>query len=760
MKRLAIPLGLLVVLAADVGDLLGEPPADAGTETQPSGTEMIQLNFPANLEVRVLIEYVSKRLGMNIRYDESVGRKRVTILSPAKIPKDSLPALLESVLKTAGLALVDSEPSGWKEVVAGKELIAITKGVEQDAARVEALAPTTAVTQVFQLQHAPTADVEKTIAPFLSKPGGNSFSIPERDLIVVTDYAGNLKRVSSLIELIDRPGRETTVRFVDVRHVSADELAKRVTALIKEKDQVESRTGRRVQRRLTLTAEPRLNQVVVISAAGDEADALELIARLDVPSDAVTKSYRFSQVAPQRIDKLVKDFAGPDRTRSEYRSSIDAESGLLIATAPKRIHDYIEALAGELDVAPAADEAGNVRFYKLMNTTAASVLATIRALETGESGLTAAVEGFEQSSASGGRERFTGPNYPPPALGEELPKPPAYRPTATGPASRPAEEQGTLGVATVRTADAVVTVDPNTNTIIVVAPPRVQAIYKRLIGMLDRRRPQVMIEVTLVTLDTSENFSLGVELSRAEQIDAERRYLVFSSFGLSQVDPVSGALALAPGVGFNGVLIAPNEVNIVLRALSTSGRSKVVAAPRVLVNDNATATLSSVAESPFTSINASDTVSTTSFAGYASAGTTITATPHISEGDHLQLDYSVTLSSFTGEGAAGIPPPRQTNTINSEVTIPDGYAVIVGGLTRTDHSKTVSRIPGLGHIPIIEYLFSTRSVGDSQSTLFAFIRPVILRDDRFEDLKYLSRRDLELAELPPNFPASGPQLMQ
>src|SRR6185503_542429 len=66
----------------------------------------------------------------------------------------------------------------------------------------------------------------------------------------------------------------------------------------------------------------------------------------------------------------------------------------------------------------------------------------------------------------------------------------------------------------IRTRQARITADPNTNTIIVVAPPGVQALYEQLIRQLDKRRPQVLIECTVVTIDTSGNFQLGVEFSR------------------------------------------------------------------------------------------------------------------------------------------------------------------------------------------------------------------------------------------------------
>jgi general secretion pathway protein D len=178
------------------------------------------------------------------------------------------------------------------------------------------------------------------------------------------------------------------------------------------------------------------------------------------------------------------------------------------------------------------------------------------------------------------------------------------------------------------------------------------------------------------------------------------------------------------------------------------------------VNDNATGTLTSVAESPFTSVNASDTVATTSFAGYASAGTTVSVTPHISEDDYLRLIYSLTLNSFTGAGAGGVPPPRQTNAIDSEVVVPDGYTVIVGGLKRQDITETVQKIPLLGDIPVLEHLFRNTTLTQVDSALFVFIRPVILRDDLFLDLKYLSEWDLRKAEIPPEMPSSAPMLMR
>jgi len=781
MKRFLGPAFFLATVLLPSWTVAQQEPAPP-TATPPAAGEgeLIQLNFPENLEVKLFVDYVSQRLGLNILYDESVIKKRVTIVAPTKVPKDSLLGLLQSVLKMTGLALVDADQPGWQRVISSQELLSATKGFEETSEAFAKAEATTVITQIFTLKNTSTSKAEQTIKPFLSKPGGNTFSMADRRMLFVTDYADSLARVARLIELLDVAAPEALMRFVAVEHWEADELARRVTALLAEKQRVtQADKGKQL---LKLTSEPRTNQIVIISVEGAAAEAEALIKLLDVPTDAETRTYRLVHVAPQRIDRLARDFAGK---AERYKSTLDAESGLLIVTAPPAVHDYVQTLAAQLDVPP-TEEQSHVRFYKLMNTTAIDVLATVRSLVSGmaESGLTdlsgLAMDGSGPTSPVPPAGTFTGPNQPPGALGRELPKPPPYKESRESKESKkegneganPDEDDeskagdeakrgrpGAFGSLTARTADAIVTADPNTNTIIVIAPPAVQALYGRLITMLDKRRPQVMIEATLVTLDTSDNFAMGIELSKADAVGNSGTYLTFSSFGLAAADPVTGALTLQPGVGFNGVLLDPDAVNVVLRALATEGRSEVLSAPRVLVNDNATASLSSVAEAPFTSVNASDTVATTSFAGYASAGTTISVTPHISEGDHLLLQYSLTLNSFTGAGAAGIPPPRQTNTLSSEVTIPDGYTIIVGGLNRRDLAETISKIPLLGDIPLLGYLFSNRTINEVESTLFVFIRPVVLRDDKFEDLKYLSKLDRKLARLPEEIPASEPLLM-
>jgi len=150
----------------------------------------------------------------------------------------------------------------------------------------------------------------------------------------------------------------------------------------------------------------------------------------------------------------------------------------------------------------------------------------------------------------------------------------------------------------------------------------------------------------------------------------------------------------------------------------------------------------------------------TSFGGFAQAGTTINVTPHISEDDHLNLEFDILVNNFTGTGANGLPPPRNTDQIVSEVTIPDGYTVIVGGLRRQLMTESVSGLPGWKRFPLLKLLGSSQSSEESEAMLFVFLKPVILRDDRFRDLLYLSETDNKTACLPGDFPESEPVLIR
>jgi general secretion pathway protein D len=305
-----------------------------------------------------------------------------------------------------------------------------------------------------------------------------------------------------------------------------------------------------------------------------------------------------------------------------------------------------------------------------------------------------------------------------------------------------------------------VSADVGTNSLIVYAPSNVQPIYKQLIESLDQRRPQVLIEAKIIAVDTTDDFALGVEVSFGDRMGANRLFS-FTSFGLSEIDAATGALSIVPSLGFNGTLIDHDVADVVVQALSRHTRARVLAAPKILVNDNNTGKLESVVSVPFASVNASDTVATTSLGGDQQAGTVITATPHINEDDHLQLEFDVEFSTFSeAGGTANLPPPRQIDRVGSTVTIPDGKTVVVGGLKRVGDSQTFTGVPWAEKIPVLRELTSRTTENQTTTSFFLFIRPIILRDSRFADLRFLSDKEAGEACIPGDYPVSHPTLVQ
>lgn len=710
------------------------PTVGHGQETGTS--DVVSLNFPASVELRLLIDYVADRLSMNILYGDEVGRARVTLKSPAEVPVDALQGILESALRMNGLALVDADQPGWKRVITLQGMTATTRRVDDLAAEDQA-GINTVVTQLIELRHTDPSRLEGLLRPFLTPQGGNLIIDAERRLLIITDFKSQVEVASALIERLDAPADPPVVQFIEAKHMPAPSLGQNLNQLLSSSQRLtgsRNTGGTSGSSGLEVTADERTNRLILIGPAELVESARKLAAELDQDLGLETRVYPLLHVAPERLDTLVRRLIDPMAVDRLYVSTVEAEGGYLVVSATPVIHQQIIDLQKQLDV-PLTEVASPVRFYKLQNADAAEVLATIRAIEGG-----AGLEGIDLGSGPGPQFGAGVPGLP----GGSPPPPPGIPP---------------LALAAVQGREVTVTADENLNSIIVIADPAVQRVYQSLIKQLDQRRPQVMVEATIVTLDTSDGFTLGVEISGGDTA-GDFQAFSFSSFGLSAIDDGDFGLDIIPGVGFNGAVLESDIADIVIQALKTDGRSRVVSAPKVLVNDNATGTISSVSEQPVSSINQGQNSDTVTFNGFVEAGTTISVTPQIAEGDHLRLEFEVALESFSGESSDTLPPPRSSNTVSSEVTIPDGSTIVVGGINRKDVSESVSRIPVLGEIPVLEYLFSSRSISESESTLFVFLRPVILRDDQFADLKFYSQRDVQRAEITPDYPASEPMLVK
>ena len=758
-----------------------------------AGDEMVELNLSGNVRVTLLLDLMSKELGIRFLHGTDVSNREVTVYTPARLPKSVLPTLLGSLLREADLAIVDSDVAGWKRVVDVGDILSTAKTGQATDAR-QRNGPAAGVTQVIQLKNIELGNLSTTLNSLMPETGSKIISIVEQKVLIISGYAEDVRRVSEVLELIDRPQSQGTIDFYDCQNRSPRSLI----------DQVERLRGDGATNRTNRSSETRLfhdqsgNRIIVAGSEELVVETISLLRKLDTGSEFITRVYRLQYVSASRIDNLVRGFVRDGKSEdepSEIETTIDDEGNLLVVRASAQIHRQIDKLLRELDKAVDSSESP-IQFYKLKNATAIEVLYSLLALQ--------------QAAGSGSGTQFNGSplgQLTPGAFGTlgglngqgalfnglggqntlgnqnaVISMPPRLQGNSTESAIRNNNQNQALsplisgaqntgfgfgnvlgaggagGQVATLPGGARVSADVATNSLIVYAPSNVQPLYEKLIRSLDQRRPQVMIQADIIAVDTSDNFSLGVEVSIGDR-QGSRRLFKFTSFGLSEVDPTTGALTINPALGFNGVLIDPEVADVVVQALSAHTRSRVLASPKILVNDNQTGTLESVASVPFQSVNASDTVATTSLGGTQQAGTSITVTPHINEDDHLQLEFAVEFSTFVGESTAALPPPRQIDSVGSVVTIPDGKTVVVGGLKRTRDSDTFTGLPFAEKIPVIRELTSLTTRENTTTSFFLFIRPRILRDSQFRDLQYLSDVESHDAQLSGDYPESRPLLI-
>jgi len=291
--------------------------------------------------------------------------------------------------------------------------------------------------------------------------------------------------------------------------------------------------------------------------------------------------------------------------------------------------------------------------------------------------------------------------------------------------------------------DIVIVPDENTFSLIVYASRKNQEWIGSLIKTLDRRRPQVLIDVTLVEVSRTDLFDLDLQLATK-----------FPKLQIGGAMDVVGAVA--PFVGsaseaFSSPVSSTAEgfysdahIQALLTAMQTKSYGRVLAKPKILVNDGQNGTIKTTdttnvkIESVIVPDQGSPQIST-SFQAHT-AGITLTITPNISEGDLLLLEVELDRTDFGETPATGSPPDTVASNINTVVTVPDGRTIILGGLIKLNQVKGGTKVPILGDIPIVGGLFRSTANSARDSKLYIFVKANILRpDEAFVGLPELER---------------------
>jgi general secretion pathway protein D len=195
------------------------------------------------------------------------------------------------------------------------------------------------------------------------------------------------------------------------------------------------------------------------------------------------------------------------------------------------------------------------------------------------------------------------------------------------------------------------------------------------------------------------------------------------------------------------------KVQALLTAMQTKKYGRVLAKPKILVDDNQEGTIETKTTTYIvrTTTNIQQTQSgepiqteDQKFEPY-DASIQLSIKPHISKGENLRLEITLSRSDFIDFDKNSLKPPNKAATdVKTVVTVPDGSTIILGGMEKVNQTKGGDKVPLLGDIPLIGGLFRSTSNVSSQSKLYIFIKAHILRPGTnltSEDLIIISRRN-------------------
>ncbi|MFL9628442.1 GspD family T2SS secretin variant ExeD [Aeromonas jandaei] len=283
-----------------------------------------------------------------------------------------------------------------------------------------------------------------------------------------------------------------------------------------------------------------------------------------------------------------------------------------------------------------------------------------------------------------------------------------------------------------------ISADETTNALVITAQPDVMAELEQVIAKLDIRRAQVLVEAIIVEMQDSDGLNLGVQWNHADYGSIQ-----FPDTGVpitakvaadklnknGNPEPITKLMSSVNGMAAG---FYHGDWSMLATAIASNTKNDILSTPSIVTMDNKEASFNVGKEVPTPTGSQSSTSTDSIFntIEYKTVGTKLTVTPQINEGDSVLLTIEQEVSSVAkqADGTAGLGPTFDTRTVKNAVLIKSGETVVLGGLMDEQTKEEVSKVPLLGDIPGLGYLFRYTSNSTSKRNLMVFIRPTILRD--------------------------------
>ena len=662
------------------------------TPQKAEAADGILLNFD-NADVYEFIQVISETLGINYIVDPKV-KGTVNIRSGQKIGKDQLFGVFQKILHINGLDVrnegdyysIHPSKGGVPQQIYGPG----ESGSLKASSRL--------VVQIIPVAHLASAEAQKLVDPYLSEVG-SIYNLASQNTLIVSDFESKVLDIVSVLSRLDvSPLAALKVRMVRVENAPLftlrDELQEILTAL---------------------SVNPKEHESVSIIAL-ERVNSLLLISKSEQLLDSTDRWVRELDVVPAEGREPVYFYNVRNSVASELAALVNAFiSGEEPPTAGKKMKTGLESDTG-------------TGFNK-------------SAAASGGTGDTQAKSLTGQASSSGLK---TDTGFDTPSKSESLGKTGSSR---TGTGKRSGKNATSLQFG----GEPSLLADDARNIILIRAE---RADYLRLLKMLERldNLPrQVLIEVMVaeVTLDDSWEFGIEWALKNNKLNINGSKYTQYFSTGTgstaasgftSATGAISGLKAIgtdkAAGFAYS-VFNSSGDLVGLLNAIAAQTDVSLLSSPQILVLNNEEAFVNVGDQVPILTsqsapINPADTTNffQTSTVQYKDTGTLLKVRPRINYDGLIILDIDQQVSAANTNTLGGTQSPIiSTRELKTKLAVKNGQSIMMGGLIKKGATNQENKIPLLGDIPGLGWLFKYGKKSNAKTELLVMITPYVIESD-------------------------------
>ncbi len=283
--------------------------------------------------------------------------------------------------------------------------------------------------------------------------------------------------------------------------------------------------------------------------------------------------------------------------------------------------------------------------------------------------------------------------------------------------------------------------DSATNALVITALPGDYEVLRGVIEKLDIRRSQVLIEALIAEVSLDKLVEIGMEWANWDEAEIGRESLFGgSSFGIREG---AGAGALS---GITLGIIKNSNIGGIINAYKKDADFNILSSPYLYTRDNEEAEILIGENIPYVTqsrVTETDAVNPTVIKTYAykDVGITLRITPHINPDGIVRMEIYQLIEKLVSGDISIDTPTTVKREIKNVVDVKDGSTIVIGGLIRDDKEDVAHKIPLLGDIPILGYLFRYSRQVSTKTSLLILISPHVATN--FGEIEALTQKKRE-----------------